>query len=125
MSVWSNYLVADVLQQHFTSHNDFYLALHTVDPTNLGLASTELSGGSYSRQKIIFTTPSNRSVTNSAAITFLNLPVGHITYLAVWKLVAANPATQIITSIAVAPFSTTSIGNNLYIPVGDIAITVD
>lgn len=52
----------------------YYLALFTVAPDETGVG-TEVSGGSYARQLVTFTTPSTdgngvSSMTNSAAIEF-------------------------------------------------------
>lgn len=48
----------------------FALALFTSDPTETGAAGTEVSGGSYARQTIAFTTESGGASSNSAQIDF-------------------------------------------------------
>lgn len=61
-----------------------YLALHTADPTALGLASTELAGDGYARQPISFTVPSGKATTNAVKAYFAGLPPAIIWGMAVW-----------------------------------------
>lgn len=60
-----------------------FLALFTSSP-NAGGGGTEL-GGSYSRQPITYGAISSGSMSNSAAITFTNLPNATITHYAVFN----------------------------------------
>ena len=74
MSKISNYL-ENVIINHFlrntptSSPSAVYLALYTSDPTDAD-TGTEVSGGSYARQAITFSAPSNGSTSNSSTITF-------------------------------------------------------
>lgn len=74
MSKISNYL-ENVIINHFlrntatSSPSAVYLALYTTDPTDAD-TGTEVSGGSYARQAITFSAPSNGSTSNSSTITF-------------------------------------------------------
>jgi len=74
MSKISNYL-ENVIINHFlrktptSSPSAVYLALYTSDPTDAD-TGTEVSGGSYERQAITFSAPSNGSTSNSSTITF-------------------------------------------------------
>jgi hypothetical protein len=74
MTYFSNYLEnalinATVRNTTFTSPATVYLGLFTSDPTDAG-TGTEITGGSYARQSIIFASPSNGVTSNSAQITF-------------------------------------------------------
>lgn len=74
MTYFSNYLEnalinATVRNTTFTSPATVYLGLFTSDPTDAG-TGTEVSGGSYARQSITFSSPSNGVTSNSAQITF-------------------------------------------------------
>jgi len=53
----------------FTSPATVYLGLFTTDPTDGG-TGTEVSGGSYARQAITFSAPSNGVTSNNAQVTF-------------------------------------------------------
>lgn len=53
----------------YTAPTTTYLALYTTDPTDAD-TGTEISGGSYVRQAITFSSPSNGATSNSSAIEF-------------------------------------------------------
>jgi hypothetical protein len=53
----------------YTSPTTTYLALYTSDPTDAD-TGTEVTGGSYVRQSITFSSPSNGVTSNSSAIEF-------------------------------------------------------
>ncbi len=74
MSAISNYLENALLNHVFrntayTSPTAIYVALYTSDPTDADVG-TEVSGGGYARQQVIFNAPSNGAITNSANIVF-------------------------------------------------------
>jgi hypothetical protein len=74
MAEMSNYLEtalinATLRNTSYTSPTTTYLALYTSDPTDAD-TGTEVSGGSYARQAITFSSPSNGVTSNSAAIEF-------------------------------------------------------
>jgi hypothetical protein len=74
MAEMSNYLEdalinATLRNTSYTSPTTTYLALYTSDPTDAD-TGTEVSGGSYVRQSITFSSPSNGVTSNSAAIEF-------------------------------------------------------
>lgn len=74
VSKMSNYLenalINAVLRNTaFTSPAKVYLALYKSDPTDAD-TGTEVSGGSYARQEITFTAPSNGVTSNAADILF-------------------------------------------------------
>jgi hypothetical protein len=53
----------------YTAPTTTYLALYTNDPTDAD-TGTEITGGSYVRQAITFSSPSNGVTSNSSAIEF-------------------------------------------------------
>jgi hypothetical protein len=53
----------------YTAPTTTYLALYTNDPTDAD-TGTEITGGSYVRQAITFSSPSNGATSNSSAIEF-------------------------------------------------------
>ena len=64
--------------------SSMYLALHTADPTEAGLLSTEVSGGGYTRQLVRFSSPSGDQITTSSAVSFSNMPACTVNHLSVW-----------------------------------------
>jgi hypothetical protein len=78
-----------ILSNRFTNANpSHHLGLHVTDPTNAGLASTELTSviaPSYTRQPVVWSSPVSRAVTNTNTIQWLALPVVSIGYLGVWN----------------------------------------
>ena len=74
MAEFSNYLenalINAVLRNTaYTSPTTVYVALFISDPTDAD-TGTEVSGGSYARQSVTFSAPSNGVTQNSADITF-------------------------------------------------------
>jgi len=74
MAEMSNFLEdalinATLRNTSYTSPTTTYLALYTTDPTDAD-TGTEVSGGSYARQAITFSSPSNGATSNSDAIEF-------------------------------------------------------
>lgn len=74
MAEMSNYLENALINgtlrgTTYTAPTTVYLALYTTNPTDAD-TGTEVSGGSYARQSITMSAPSNGVSTNSAAIEF-------------------------------------------------------
>jgi hypothetical protein len=74
MAEMSNFLEnalinATLRNTSYTSPTTTYLALYTNDPTDAD-TGTEITGGSYVRQSITFSSPSNGATSNSSAIEF-------------------------------------------------------
>lgn len=59
-----------------------HLALYTSAPNASG-GGTELSGGSYVRRPITFSSVSNGSIANTVAMTYSNLPTAQVTHYAI------------------------------------------
>lgn len=74
MAEMSNFLEdalinATLRNTSYTSPTTTYLALYTNDPTDAD-TGTEITGGSYVRQAITFSSPSGGATSNSSAIEF-------------------------------------------------------
>ena len=96
MAEMSNYLenalINAVLRNtSYTSPTTTYLALYTSDPTDAD-TGTEVTGGSYVRQSITFSSPSNGVTSNSSAIEFPQATAdwGTITYVGIRDAVTSG-----------------------------------
>lgn len=74
MAEMSNYLETALINgtlrgTSYTAPTTTYLALYTNDPTDAD-TGTEITGGSYVRQAITFSSPSGGATSNSSAIEF-------------------------------------------------------
>ena len=88
MAAMTNYL-ANKIRDHvlrntaYTSPTTVYLALFTTPTTEAG-GGTEVTGGSYARQAITFSTTANPGeVTQTALLTFPLMPSCTITHIAI------------------------------------------
>ncbi|MBB6176371.1 MULTISPECIES: phage tail fiber protein [Anoxybacillus] len=127
MSAISNYLenalINAVLRNTpYTSPSAVYLALYTSDPTDAN-TGTEVTGGSYQRQQITFSAPSDGMVSNSNEILF---PVatanwGTVTHIGI--LDAATGGNLLFYGAVTTP-KTISTNDQLKINAGDISITL-
>lgn len=61
----------------------YYLSLHSADPVTTG--ASELSGGTYARQAIVFGAASGGQIANNAAITSPNAGTVSVTYVGIWS----------------------------------------
>jgi len=66
----------------------YYLSLHSADPGTTG--ASELSGGGYTRQAIVFGAASGGAVASNAVITVPNAGSVAATYIGVWTAVSAG-----------------------------------
>jgi hypothetical protein len=114
-----------VLGQTFTAiTTPLKLALFTSDPTETGAAGTEVSGGSYARQTIAFTTESGGAASNSAQIDFPAATAnwGTITHIQIYDS-AGTPV-----ALWYAPLSASVTINNtdiFRVNVGDITVSIN
>lgn len=65
--------------------NFLWLALHFEDPDLSTDNTSEIFGGSYTRQKATMGAPSNRGIFNVGDIAFRGLPTVGITHIAGWS----------------------------------------
>lgn len=105
-TVFSNYagnkMLASVL-----SGPGLYLGLHTSDPTAVGKLDTEVAGGGYARQPVVFTVPSGRGLVSKNRQRFPGMPAATVRYLAVWDEVSNGNLIVVVdisdTPVKVAP----------------------
>lgn len=124
----SNYLEDKLLNlvlrnTAFTSPTATYLALYTSDPGETD-AGTEVTGGAYARQAIVFGAPSNNTVSNSSTIAF---PVA----TAAWGTVAyvgirdAATGGNLLFSAAVGTSQAVGVNNQVIFNAGQITVNLD
>lgn len=126
MTAMSDYLEAKLLDHTFRNvayvpPTTVYLALFTIAPTDAG-GGTEVAGGSYARQAAAFSvavSPTGR-VTNSATITFTNLPAGTVVAAA---LMDALTVGNLLTYLTLASSRTVVAGDNLTVAIADLSVT--
>lgn len=71
------------LQEKYTNRT-LWLALHIAEPTRLADPATEVLGGGYERQLIIFGAPSSGNVANTNGLIFAGMPGCIVTWVSVW-----------------------------------------
>ena len=85
----------------------FTLALFTSDPGDTG-ASGEVTGGSYARQSITFSTAASAACNNTAQIDFTGMPVATVTHVGIF-----NATTTFLGGGALSASKTTASGDTL------------
>jgi hypothetical protein len=100
--------------------NPLYLSLHYYNPAMGGVGSAEFSGGSYLRQSLTFSAPSNRSIYNTNPVTFNNLLASQLAYLGLWDAATAG---NLVATIPVLPVLTINSGGNFPVNVGDVVLS--
>lgn len=112
-------LRAVLLATGFTGPATLYVALFQGDPEGAG---TEVSGGSYARQTIVFGAPSAGSAANSSAPNFTSMPAASgISHIAIYDAATAGNR---LTSQALAASKTTNAGDTIAIAVGAVTVSV-
>ncbi|MDT8717827.1 hypothetical protein IAI10_14255 [Clostridium sp. 19966] len=124
----SNYLEDKLLNlvlrnTAFTSPTATYLALYTSDPGEAD-AGTEVTGGAYARQAIVFGAPSNNTVSNSSTIAF---PVataawGTVAYVGIRDAVTGG---NLLFSAAVGTSQAVGVNNQVIFNAGQITVNLD
>ena len=99
-----------------------YVALFTSDPTDAG-TGTEVSGGSYARQSIAFSSASGGTTSNSAKITFPTATAdwGTVTH---WGLYDASPSGNLLWHGSLSASKAVASGDTVEIAIGDLDITL-
>jgi hypothetical protein len=124
---FSDYLETKVLDHVFagtayTAPSTLYVALFTTAPSDSG-GGTEVSGGSYARQTITFTT-SGDTTSNNAAIEFPTATAnyGTVTHVGIYD---ASSAGELMAWAALTSSKTIETGDVFRIPSGDLDITLN
>jgi len=100
----------------------YYLALFTTDPGTTGVG--EISGGSYSRQAITFSSASGGSESSTNAQTFTNMPAesGGIPYFGVFS--AATGGTYEFGGLTSGLSSAISAGSTVTFAIGAVTASI-
>lgn len=99
-----------------TPGTTYYLSAHSADPGTTG--ASELSGGGYARQAIVFGTASGSVIANNAAISIPTSGATAVNHFGVWSastagtylggFVLASPVTAASISVAVGAVTLTA-----------------
>lgn len=98
-----------------------YLAVHETDPGVTGDLATEVAGGGYIRQPILFSMPGSKTCASTNAQTFPGMPACVARYLAVWTAISGG---QLIFPILLTPSITVPESGQLLAAAGDVALTL-
>lgn len=114
----ANALLNAVLRNtSYTSPSTVYVALFNGDPASSG---TEATGGSYARQAVTFAAPSGGSVSNTANVTFTNMPAMTVSYVAIYDSLTGGNR---LYSAAAASSKVTNSTDTLTIAGGALVVT--
>lgn len=110
--------VADHVVRHvsYTSPTTVYLALFTSATDDTG-AGTEVTGGSYARQAVTFSS----SWLNSVTVSFTNMPSASVTHIALFD---ASTSGNMLLHNALGSTKVVPSGGTLTFAVGDIAVVM-
>lgn len=116
-----NALVDHVLRNTaYTSPTTVYLALFT-DATSDAGGGTEVTGGSYARQAVTMTAPSNGATENSGTVSFTNMPAATVTHCAIFD---ASTAGNMLLHGALDASRTVGSGDTLTFAAGALDVTL-
>ncbi len=96
------------------------VALMTANGTDSS-AGTEVAGGSYARQNVVFTTAASGATENNAAITFTGMPAATVVGIEIYDS-AGSPVR--LAYGALSANKTTNSGDTFTIATGDLDITL-
>lgn len=117
----SNSLLDTVLRQTtYISPAGVYLACFTTDPTSTG-GGTEVTGGSYLRPLITFTTPSGGATANANEINIIGMPAVTIRGLAV---MSSSSAGQMLFYGSLITPKVANAGDTFTVKIGDLNIAL-
>lgn len=90
MPLLTNAVENAMIAAGFVPGTTYYMSLHTATPGNTG--ASEVTGGSYARQAIVFTTATAGVISNTLTINFSSLPAesGGIPYFGIWTLASGG-----------------------------------
>ena len=127
MAEMSNFLEnalinATLRNTSYTSPTTTYLALYTSDPTDAD-TGTEVTGGSYARQAITFSSPSNGVTSNSSAVEFPTATAswGTVTYVGIRDAVTSG---NLLYHTALDAYKAIDTGDIFRISSGNLTVTL-
>ena len=109
----------DTLRNVAAQYAAVYVSLHTDDPGSTG--ANEVTGGSYARQLLTLSAPSDGQTSNSADIIFDNMPAVTVTHIGLWT--AATGGT-FLWGASLVQTRTLQSGDALVIKSGNLSITI-
>lgn len=101
----------------YTTPVTVYTALFNGVP---GGAGTEASGGSYARQSTAFAAIASGSTSNSAVLSFTNMPAMTVNYIAIYDAATAG---NLLYYAATAAAKTTNAGDTVSIAIGGLSVS--
>lgn len=118
----ANAIISKILRNtDFTHPTATYVSLHTGDPGDNGANEVTAGGNAYARQSVTFASPSNKASSNTADLSWVNMPAVTITHIGIWTLSSSGVfwwggplSTQ----------KTTTAGDTFTILTGDLDVTL-
>jgi hypothetical protein len=98
-----------------------YLACHVTDPTVLGLSATEVAGGGYERQPVLFSAPGSKTCASTNAQTFAGMPACTVRYLAVWTAISGG---DMIFAVVLGAALAVPASGQVLCAAGDVAVSL-
>lgn len=122
----SNYLENKLLDHFlgtasYTMPSTVYLALYTSAPTDSG-GGTEVTGGSYVRKAITFTSASSGSASNDSNVDFTNMPACTVVAVGIFD---ASTSGNLLAYGSLTANKTLDAGDIFRAQTGDIVISID
>jgi hypothetical protein len=99
-----------------------YLALDTVAPSSSSTFGTEVTGGSYARPAVAFSTASAGSTSNSGIVSFTSMPVATVVSVEIFN--ASTGTVRRLWYGNLTASKTTAAGDTLSFAVGAITATL-
>lgn len=127
---------SDQILTEMVRPSGIFASLHTSDPALVSTpSSTELFGGSYSRDQVLFQEPTSNSlnekiitIKNSNTVSFISLPSSTVTHLGFWN---SSVGGVYIASVPIMTFDATpsssfvfNTGDSVTMPVGSIVVRI-
>ena len=100
-----------------------WISLHTGDPGETG--ANEVTGGGYARQAGSFGAAAAGQVSNTASLSWTNMPSATIQYVGVWDSSTATAATNFIWGGALTTNKVVGSGDTFKITTGNLDVTLN
>jgi hypothetical protein len=102
----------------YSPPSTLYLALFTTATTDAG-GGTEVAGGSYARQAVTLSAASGGASSNTAVLTFTNMPAVTVGWGALYDSLAAG---NMLMHGAAASAKTVAMGGSFTVAIGDVDV---
>lgn len=102
-----------------------YVSLHTGDPGETG--ANELTAGThtYARQSGAFGAAAAGAVSNTAALSWTDMPAATITHVGIWSSSTATASANFVWGGTLTASKTTNAGDTFSIGIGDLDVTLN